>query len=437
MPTALELKLQASKQKTYTGKKAYKDIRTCQQLKDQAELLMQKEVEAKKARKSVLERLTVSSYLTQGYPLINQEAYSKAVKALQDKIQSHDSDIDADWLAMFGPDVDIEADRKILQLLTDPTSIEGFVPEDTQKRMATPSSLTQKDKFYISNSKFKLKTLFMQFERMKVAQAQLVSLSTDIALEFNGKLSAPPGAFQGLKSFHGALDKITNRERVSDFGDLKDVARMTVEFDTEAEMDMARNKLEGSAEFAKVKGYAKSLKNRYGTSSEGSKDDVHNSKALKSGYQDIKFFLALSNGIIGELQLNTKGMLIAKGKEHLIYDLTRAAPKGTPPKAGFTITKSAVLKPVMEKLNYSWFDFVAKRAPQTVPYLPKMKAMIKRLNDNSGERLTISAEERAAMASVSTLLYQQIGKGVGIKKSTAKPSPSTSVYQQVIDTYFS
>lgn len=113
---------------------------------------------------------------------------------------------------MFGPDVDIEADRKILQMLTDPTAIEGFAPEDTKKRMATPSSLTQKDRFYISNSKFKLKTLFMQFERMKVAQAQLVSLSTDIALEFNGKLSAPPGAFNGLKSFHGALDKITNRE---------------------------------------------------------------------------------------------------------------------------------------------------------------------------------------------------------------------------------
>ena len=437
MPTAIELKLEASKKKTYSGKRAYQDIHTLQQLKDQAELLMQKEVEARKARKAVLEKLTVSSYLTQGYPLINQGAYSKAVKVLQDKIQKHDSNIDADWLAMFGPDVDIEADRKILAMLTDPKSIEGFVPEETKKRMSDPSSLTQKDKFYISNSKFKLKTLFIQFERMKVAQAQLVSLSTDIALEFNGKLSAPPGAFQGLKSFHGALDKITNRERGSDFGDLKDVARMTVEFDTKQEMEMAREKLEKSAEFAKLKGYAKSLKNRYGTSSGGSKGDVHNSSALKSGYQDIKFFLALSNGIIGELQLNTKGMLVAKEKEHLIYDLTRAAPKGTPKGAGFTITNSAVLKPVMKKLNDSWFDFVSRRAPQTLPYLPKMKTMIARLNKNSGLRLTITAEERAAMASVSTLLYQQIGKGVGVKKVTAKPSSSTSVYQQVIDTYFS
>lgn len=437
MPTALELKLEASKKKIYSGKRAYKDIRTCQQLKDQAELLMQKEVEARKAKKAVLERLTVSSYLTQGYPLINQDAYSKAVKALQDKIQSHDSDIDAAWLAMFGPDVDIEADRKILQMLTDPKAIEGFVPEGTKERMSNPSSLTQKDKFYISNSKFKLKTLFIQFERMKVAQAQLMSLSTDIALEFHGKLSAPPGAFNGLKSFHGALDKITNRERGSDFGDLKDVARMTVEFNTKEEMEMARDKLENSAEFAKLKGYAKSLKNRYGTSSGGSKSDEHNSDALKSGYQDIKFFLALSNGIIGELQLNTKGMLIAKEKEHLIYDLTRAAPKGTPKKDGFTITKPAVLKPVMKKLNDSWFDFVSKRAPLTRPHLTKMRAMIARLNKNKGLTLTITSEERAAMASVSSLLYQQIGRGVGVKKITDQPSSSTSVYQQVVDTYFS
>ena len=87
MPTALELKLEASKKKVYSGKRAYKDIRTCQQLKDQAELLMQKEVGARKARKAVLERLTVKSYLTQGYPLINQDAYSNPNPQIENRFE--------------------------------------------------------------------------------------------------------------------------------------------------------------------------------------------------------------------------------------------------------------------------------------------------------------------------------------------------------------
>ena len=160
---------------------------------------------------------------------------------------------------------------------------------------------------------------------MKVAQAQLFNLCKDIASVYNGKVSCPPGAFNGLKSFSGALEKMTKRERSSDFGDLKDVARMTILFKDEVAMDLARQYVEGSKEFYMLKGYAKSLKNRFGTSSGGSEKDVHNSGALDSGYQDIKFFLKMDNNIIGELQLNTEGMASAKHEEHYIYDITREA----------------------------------------------------------------------------------------------------------------
>jgi hypothetical protein len=61
-------------------------------------------------------------------------------------------------------------------------------------------------------------------------------LCDQIATVYNGKLSCPPGAFDGLKSFSGALEKMTKRERSADFGDLKDVARMTIEFEDEVAM---------------------------------------------------------------------------------------------------------------------------------------------------------------------------------------------------------
>lgn len=220
----------------------------------------------------------------------------------------------------------MKADMEILRLLNSENDLLALLPDGAQDRYGAGKE-TFADKRLKSQAAYKRKVLFLKFEQMKVAQAQLKMLCDQIAGVFGGELSCPPGAFDGLKSFSGALDKITKRERSSDFGDLKDVARMTIKFDDEAAMDLARNYIEGSKEFYMLKGYAKSLKNRFGTSSGGSKDDVHNSGALKSGYQDIKFFLKMDNNIIGELQLNTKTMLEAKHTEHYIYDITREAKK--------------------------------------------------------------------------------------------------------------
>lgn len=433
---ALQQKLNASMRKKYSGQRAYLQKKSPEQLIKQALRLDEIEVAARKSRGKILKRLDSSTHLSQGYPLLNQESYAEAIKMLQEKIRGHDNNVCARWISLFGPYVDIEADRKILIMLTDPSAIENYVPEETRKRLKEGYALTSRDRRFVANTKFKMKSLFMQFERMKIAQAQLVSLSKDLAAEFHGRISCPPGAFNGLKSFNGALDKITNRERESDFGDLKDIARMTVEFDNEFDMNMARDKIEGSDEFKQVRQYAKSLKNRYGTSSGGSEQDPHNSGALNSGYQDIKFFLPMDNGIIGELQLNTKGMLVAKEKEHLIYDLMRAAPKGTVDGAGFTVNNPEVLKPVMRKMNDDWFKFVGTKAPMTRQYLITMRIMIARLVKNQGRSLTITKAEVAAMSAVSKLMYAQIGKGHKITKKDAMPPESISMYRRICNYFF-
>jgi len=434
---ALQQKLNASMRRKYSGQRVYLQKKPPEELIKQALRLDEIEVAARKHRGKILKRLNSSTHLSQGYPLLNQDAYSEAIKMLQEKIRGHDNNVCARWLSLFGPYVDIEADRKILNMLTNPSAIENYVPEETKKRLKEGYALTSRDRRHVANTKFKIKTLFMQFERMKVAQAQLVSLSKDLAAEYHGRISCPPGAFLGLKSFNGALDKITNRERESDFGDLKDIARMTVEFDNEFDMNMARNRIEGSDEFKQVRQYAKSLKNRYGTSSSSDVKDPHNSGALNSGYQDIKFFLPMDNGIIGELQLNTKGMLVAKDKEHLIYDLMRAAPKGTIDGAGFTINNPDVLKPVMRKMNDDWFKFVGTKAPMTRQHLISMRIMIARLVKNQGRSLTITKSEVAAMSAVSKLMYSQIGKGQKITKSDVKAAESNSMYRRICRYFFS
>ena len=63
-------------------------------------------------------------------------------------------------------------------------------------------------------------------------------------------------------------------------------------------------------EFIELKHFQSAMKDRYGT---GQGDNAkYNCGATDAGYKDIKFFLKMSNGHIGELQLNTKNMMVAK-----------------------------------------------------------------------------------------------------------------------------
>ena len=358
--------------------------------------------EVSKKKKAAISRLKKTKYLSQGYPLVNEGAYKEAVRLLQDKITSHDQSICKRFLSLFGPYIDIEEDRKILAILVNPDSIKSYVPIDTRGRMERGETLTSRDKFLINNSRYKLKVLFMQFEKMKVAQAQLMGLSADIANNFDGKISKPPGAFNGLKSFSGALDKITLRERSSDFGDLKDVARMSVEFDTIEAMTAASNFLEGSKEFYQLKGFQKSLKDRYKPKGK----DPHHCGATSEGYRDIKFFLKMDNGIIGELQLNTKSMLVAKSKAHHIYDLTRAA-KVDASGCG-KISSEKLMTHAIEAFDDKWFAFVKPRISGANEELKDIKDMIERMRTVKSS-FTIKAKELKSLKFVSCKIYGEIG----------------------------
>ena len=405
MPTISELVSAKSKLKKPTFQRIAPTI-----VPDSEEVIAFLKADVAKKKKAAISRLVKTKHLSQGYPLINREAYSEALSFLQEKIASHDKktghekSICKRYLSLFGPQVDIEADRKILELLTNPDAIKDYVPEDTKKRMESGGKLTSRDKFLIRNSRYKLKVLFMQFENMKVAQAQLVSLSKYVASVFNGNISKPPGAFNGLKSFSGALDKITLRERSSDYGDLKDVARMSVEFETIDAMTAAANYLEGSKEFRELKGFQKSLKDRYKEKGE----DPHHCGATAEGYRDIKFFLKMSNGILGELQLNTKSMLVAKSKAHHIYDLTRAA-KVDASEQGI-ITSKELIEHAVKAFDDKWFSFVSPRISASSAQLLDIKTMVKRMaSADVGASFAISKKELESLKFVSCKIYGEIG----------------------------
>lgn len=371
-------------------------------------------------KKAVMTRLNQGKYLTQGYPLFDKDAYTKAKKILADKVMvfhlKKGGMSEEEWIKAFGAQEvkDMQADMNILRMLNSEDGLTALLPDETQKRYHSGTE-TFADKRLRANAAYKRKVLFLKFEQMKVAQAQLKMLCEELASVYGAELSCPPGAFDGLKSFSGALEKMTKRERDSDFGDLKDVARMTIKFKSEATMDLARNYLEGSKEFKELKSYAKSLKNRYGTSSDGSKDDVHNSGALKSGYQDIKFFLKMSNGIIGELQLNTATMLEAKDTEHYIYDITREAKKQAD--GSKIMTNVRVMKAKVEHLTDKWFqDEILSKTTGLQNDVRIMKAMMARMATTiapgGSNSLRISKEELQSMNIISTQLFAQVGKGM-------------------------
>ena len=260
-------------------------------------------------------------------------------------------------------------------------------------------------KFFISRAEEITFTthLVTQSDELKEFSKHIVSL-------FSGKLSVPPGSYGGIKSFSGALDKITNRNPMDDIGDLKDCARMTVEFTHVKDMAAAKHFTTRTDEFREVQHFQSALKDRYSFAKQGSQLSRFNKGAQKSGYKDIKFFLKMRNGMIGELQLNTTGMLVAKEKEHVIYDILRDAPEGA---NTFTINNPNVLKTVLHHMDENWFKFIGTRIPSVKLSLAKVRAMIDRLSSNPS-MLTVSQVEKEALISISLALYVKGEKGVAL-----------------------
>lgn len=370
-----------------------------------------KKAEIEKRKPAVLKHIDKSVHMSQGFRLVNQDAYQTALEELKVSLRSK--------LYKTTPEGKVAA--LMLAILTDDSVFQTYIDKELQGKMTKSSPgikakiVTTGASFHaksqLANAKLKRKQLFLMYREIIKAQEELKEYSKHIAAMFNGKLSVPPGAYGGIKSFNGALDKITNRNPLDDIGDLKDCARMTIEFTRVKDMSAAKLFISRTKEFRDIEHYQSALKDRYSFGSKLSGLDRFNKSAQQSGYKDIKFFLKMTNGTIGELQLNTSGMLVAKEKEHVIYDILRDAKKGSDT---FTIINMDVLNKVKHHMDEAWFMFIDSRVPSAKEPLKVVKNMVNRLNLPGVKSLTVSAKEAEALTSVSLSLYAQGEKGTAL-----------------------
>jgi hypothetical protein len=162
-------------------------------------------------------------------------------------------------------------------------------------------------------------------------------------------------------------------------------------------------------EFTQLRHHQNAMKDRYGTSKGA--NAKFNTDATAAGYKDIKFFLKMNNGHIGELQLNTENMMAAKKKGHVIYDILR---DGGALDAAFTITNAEVIKKVAAKMDDKWFTFIKTKVPKASMPLQKVEQLVARLNDNisrGNNSLTVDLTEISALSRVSLAIYEQGDNG--------------------------
>ncbi len=364
--------------------------------------LKKKEIEKRKP--AVLKHIDRSMHMSQGFRLVNNKAYQQALAELKASLKDQS----------FRKTEEGKVAELMHSILTDDNAFKTYVSDELKESMVTSSKdgtskivskgASFKAKNQLANAQLKRKQLFMMYREIIQAQEELKEFSKHVVSLFNGKLSVPPGAYGGIKSFNGALDKITNRNPLDDVGDLKDCARMTIEFESVRAMSAAKVFISRTQEFRDIEHYQSALKDRYSFGSKLSGLDRFNTKAQKSGYKDIKFFLKMKNGTIGELQLNISGMLVAKEKEHVIYDILRDAKDGAD---SFTIVNKDVLDKVKHHMNESWFSFIETRIPSVKSSLAVVRSMITRLNTGTVTSLSVSQKESESLKNISLALYAQ------------------------------
>jgi hypothetical protein len=373
--------------------------------------IQQKEIaKTREKSKKFLAQINKQQNLSQGFLLVNRAEFQRELSELKAQLQS----------TTFQQTPEGKMSQLMLAILEDDSELEKYLDEDvlneihakdprwsivkmfSSRTLVTGSNLSNHARSQLASLRLKRKQLFLFYKRIIEAQLALRVLCKDVTSTIGGKVCAPPGAFNGIKSFNGALNKITQRERSDEVGDLKDCARMTIEFDNQRQMLLAKAKIAQSQEFLAVKGYQKALKDRY---SSGTKEDgllQFNSSAQKSGYKDIKFFLKMSNGVIGELQLNTKDMLIAKEKEHVIYDILRESKDPTKP---FTISNPDVVVNIRNHMNDGWFSFIETKVPEVREALIQVKQMVKSIPPGLSPSMTVMPKQAEALNKVSLGLY--------------------------------
>ncbi|WP_135458368.1 hypothetical protein [Vibrio echinoideorum] len=348
----------------------------------------------RKNKANVLAKINQQGIMSQGFRLVNVKDYQQKLQALKQKVENFE----------YMNAANQQQDQVILDIMTQKEKIHNYLDESSSQNLAS-GNLDFGSRNQVANATLKKKQLFMMFMETVEAQEALKEYAVKVASVCNGTVKQPPGAYLGVKDFHGALDKITNRKRNYDIGDLKDAARMTIVFETSQDMVAAKSIIALSTEFDKLKHHQSAMKDRYGTSK--GQNAKFNCGATDAGYKDIKFFLEMENGHIGELQLNTKNMMVAKKNGHIIYDILRDG--GTLDKP-FTITNTEVLAKVSRNMNEKWFNFMNTRVPKAREDIAKVRLLVDRLNGNLTKginSLLVNLDDIKTLSAVSIYIYEQ------------------------------
>lgn len=307
----------------------------------------------------------------------------------------------------------VNGEDKTLELMYNCLKNDSYLTQylDKQYQDEVNSGVTKRQLSYgakrqLSNIRLKAKQLFILYRNFIDAQVELLSFADDVAKVCNGTVTKPPGAFQGTKSFNGALQKVTIRERSSDVGNLKDCARATIVFDSLADLTRAKNSVVSSSAFQAVKNHQKALKDRYDTGT--GELSRFNSGAQKSGYRDIKFFIKLpESDTVAELQLNTKYMAFAKEKEHVIYEILRATKN---PEGPFTINNLDILNGVKKEMTSKWFTEVKHSTQNLNLEILALQKMMENLAKSNFKQLNVTKEQASALLKVANGLYSHAMK---------------------------
>jgi len=149
------------------------------------------------------------------------------------------------------------------------------------------------------------------YEQATIADASLGRFMRELNAQFQGVIVHPP-----LKKRETAEEKLSRGggER-DDPATLRDIARATIKYNRLETMYAARD----------------TIRTRYGHLVVKVKDRYQEAKAVPSGYRDVKFFIKMDAGDHGqhicELQLNVSTALVAKEREHPVYEILRRGDK--------------------------------------------------------------------------------------------------------------
>lgn len=374
------------------------------------------------ARAKVMERLNQQTYLSQGFRLINQDQLAETWKVFMEKFRDQSV-----------PAAEKEELQQIYKIMQDKGTLAKYLDKATGDAYAQGGKLTPEQSRQVANTKLKCNQAFIMHSEYVACQSELLDYAQAIAISCNGKVKCPSGAFGGIKSFHAIIYKMTTRNddsRERDVGDIRDASRMTIAFNNMDDMTMAKDVVMQTKEFDLTKHNLKALKDRYGTCKGANKD--YNDVA--DGYQDLSFFLQMPCGMIGELQLNTESMLAAKKKGHILYNITRQAPKGYIGGTPYSASGQAVIEKILDRMTPEWFKFVSANALGARPYLPTIKKLVARIKENAANKVysvTITGDEHKALSNASICIYDEIGRG-----NAPEATSSESIWQQVYNKYF-